>query len=247
MVIEANVRASRSMPFVSKFAGLNLINLAAKAMLGKPLPAKAKDMWMKPRGFGVKVPQFSFMQLEGSDIVLGVEMRSTGETACFGSSFYDALSKAYIAAGYSLPQSGAVLITIGGQKNKEKLLPLISMLSSMNFKILATEHTAEFMENNKVKDVQMVHKISEPDRKPNIADMLIERKLDFIINIPSTATLEKFVDMLQDEYQIRRKAVEMGVPVLTTVESASSFIKTVQWLRENTPTLAPLGDYIKLD
>jgi len=247
MVIEANVRASRSMPFVSKFAGVNLINLAAKAMLGKPLPAKAKEMWMKPRGFGVKVPQFSFMQLEGSDIVLGVEMQSTGEAACFGTGFYDALSKAYMAAGYSLPLTGSVLITIGGQKNKEKLLPLLSMLSSMGFKILATEHTAEFMENNKVRDVQLVHKISEPDRKPNIADMLVERKLDFIINIPATATLEKFVGMLQDEYQIRRKAVEMGVPVLTTVESASSFIKTVQWLRENTPTLAPLGSYVKLD
>jgi carbamoyl-phosphate synthase large subunit len=152
-----------------------------------------------------------------------------------------------MAAGYSLPLSGSVLITIGGQKNKEKLLPLISMLSSMGLKILATEHTAEFMENNKVRDVQLVYKISEPDRKPNIADMLLERKLDFIINIPATATLEKFVGMLQDEYQIRRKAVEMGVPVLTTVESASSFIKTVQWLRENTPTLAPLAGYVKLD
>jgi carbamoyl-phosphate synthase large subunit len=247
LVIEANVRASRSMPFVSKFAGLNLINLAAKAMLGKPLPPKAKDLWLKAPGFGIKVPQFSFMQLEGSDIVLGVEMQSTGEVACFGNSFYDALSKAYMAAGYSMPLSGSVLITIGGQKNKEKLLPLISMLDSMAFKILATEHTAEFMENNKVKNVGLVHKISEPDRKPNIADLLYERKLDFIINIPATSTLEKYVGMLQDEYLIRRKAVETGTPVLTTVESASSFIKTLQWLRGNTPTLAPLDNYVKLD
>ncbi len=246
-VIEANVRASRSMPFVSKFAGLNLINLAAKAMLGRPLPASAKDLWLKAPGFGVKVPQFSFMQLEGSDIVLGVEMQSTGEVACFGSSFYDALSKAYMAAGYSLPLSGSALITIGGQKNKEKLLPLISMITSMNYKILATEHTAEFMENNKVKDVQLVHKISEPNRKPNIADLLYERKIDFIINIPATSTIEKYVGMLYDEYQIRRKAVEMGVPVLTTAESASSFIKTLQWLRSNTPKLGPLGNYVKLD
>jgi carbamoyl-phosphate synthase large subunit len=246
LVIEANVRASRSMPFVSKFAGVNLINLAAGAMLGKSLPAKAKDLWLKKSGFGVKVPQFSFMQLEGSDIVLGVEMQSTGEVACFGNTFYDALSKAYVAAGYSLPLTGSVLITIGGQKNKEKLLPLISMLASMNYKILATEHTAEFMENNDVKDVQLVHKISEPDRKPNIADLLYERKLDFIINIPATSTLEKYVGMLQDEYLIRRKAVEMGVPVLTTVESASSFIKTLEWLRSNTPTLGPLDTYTKL-
>jgi len=247
LVIEANVRASRSMPFVSKFAGVNLINLAAKAMMDRPLPAKAKDLWLKAPGFGIKVPQFSFMQLEGSDIVLGVEMQSTGEVACFGTSFYDALSKAYMAAGYSLPLSGSVLITIGGQKNKEKLLPLISMLSSMNFRILATEHTAEFMKNNNVKDVSLVHKISEPDRKPNIADLLYERKLDFIINIPATSTLEKYVGMLQDEYLIRRKAVETGIPVLTTVESASSFIKTLQWLRDNKPTLAPLSNYVKLD
>jgi carbamoyl-phosphate synthase large subunit len=246
-VIEANVRASRSMPFVSKFAGLNMIALAAKAMTGKALPASAKDLWLKTAGFGIKVPQFSFMQLEGSDIVLGVEMQSTGEVACFGTSFYDALSKAYMAAGYSLPLSGSALITVGGQKNKEKLLPIISLISSMNYDMLATEHTAEFIQNNGFKDVRLVYKISEPDRKPNISDLLYDRKIDFIINIPATSTIEKYVGMLFDEYQIRRKAVEMGVPVLTTVEAASSFIKTLQWLRDNKPTLAPLRKYVKLD
>ncbi|MGI0035550.1 MAG: carbamoyl phosphate synthase large subunit, partial [Nitrososphaera sp.] len=241
------VRASRSMPFVSKFTGCNIITLAAKAMIGKPLPAAAKDLWLKTAGFGIKVPQFSFMQLEGSDIVLGVEMQSTGEVACFGTSFYDALSKAYMAAGYSLPLSGSALVTVGGQKNKEMLLPIISLISSMNYEMLATEHTAEFIENNNFKDVKLVHKISEPDRKPNISDLLYERKIDFIINIPATSTIEKYVGMLYDEYQIRRKAVEMGVPVLTTIEAASSFIKTLQWLRTNTPTLAPLRNYAKLD
>ncbi len=246
-VIEANVRASRSMPFVSKFAGLNLISLAAKAMTGKKLPPAAKDLWLKTTGFGIKVPQFSFMQLEGSDIVLGVEMQSTGEVACFGNSFYDALSKAYMAAGYSLPLTGTALITVGGQKNKEKLLPIVSLISSMNYKMLATEHTAEFMENNNFKDVQLVYKISEPDRKPNIADLLYERKIDFIINIPATSTIEKYVGMLYDEYQIRRKAVEMGIPVLTTIESATSFTKTLHWLSSNTPSLAPLRNYVKLE
>ena len=246
-VIEANIRASRSMPFVSKFVGFNLINMAAKAMTAKPLPPAAKDLWLRTTGFGIKVPQFSFMQLEGSDIVLGVEMQSTGEVACFGNSFYDALSKAYMAAGYSLPLSGSALITVGGQKNKEKLLPIISLISSMNYNIMATEHTAEFIENNNVKDVQLVYKISEPDRKPNIADLLYDRKIDFIINIPATSTIEKYVGMLYDEYQIRRKAVEMGIPVLTTFEAASSFIKTLQWLRDNTPTLAPLRNYEKLE
>jgi carbamoyl-phosphate synthase large subunit len=112
---------------------------------------------------------------------------------------------------------------------------------------MATEHTAEFMENNNFKDVQLVYKISEPDRKPNIADLLYDRKIDFIINIPATSTIEKYVGMLYDEYQIRRKAVEMGIPVLTTIEAASSFIKTLQWLSSNTPTLAPLRNYIKLE
>jgi carbamoyl-phosphate synthase large subunit len=247
LVIEANVRASRSMPFVSKFVGYNIINLAAKAMIGKQLPPTARDRWLKATGFGIKVPQFSFMQLEGSDVVLGVEMQSTGEVACFGNSFYDALSKAYMAAGYSLPLSGSALITVGGQKNKEKLLPIISLITSMNYRIMATEHTAEFIENNNFKDTQLVYKISEPDRTPNIADLLYERKINFIINIPATSTIEKYVGMLYDEYQIRRKAVEMGIPVLTTFEAASSFIKTLQWLRDNTPTVVPLKNYANLE
>ena len=245
-VIEANVRASRSMPFVSKFVGINLINLAAKAIIGNSLPESAKDLWLKSTGFGIKVPQFSFMQLEGADIVLSVEMQSTGEVACFGNSFYDALSKAYMAAGYSLPLSGSAIVTVGGQKNKERLLPLISLISSLGYKIMATEHTAEFIENKNFKNIQQVFKISEPDRKPNISDLLFGRKIDFIINIPSTSTIEKYVGMLYDEYQIRRKAVEMGIPVLTTVESASSFIKTLEWLKTNTPTINSLRNYVNL-
>jgi carbamoyl-phosphate synthase large subunit len=243
-VIEANVRASRSMPFVSKFVGMNLIALAARAMTGHELPKHARDLWLRATGFGIKVPQFSFMQLEGADIVLSVEMQSTGEVACFGESFYDALSKAYLAAGYSLPLSGSALITIGGQKNKEKLLPLISLISAMGYNIMATEHTAEFLENNKFKNVQQVYKISEPDRKPNISDLLFERKINFIINIPSTSTIERYVGMLYDEYQIRRKAVELGIPVLTTIESASSFTKTLEWLKTHSPTLTPLKPYV---
>ncbi|MDF2737449.1 MAG: carB [Nitrososphaeraceae archaeon] len=246
LVIEANIRASRSMPFVSKYIGVNLIDLAARAMLNKSLPSIHEDLWLRTSGFAIKVPQFSFMQLEGADIVLGVEMQSTGEVACFGTSFYDSLSKSYIAAGYSLPLNGSSLITIGGQKNKEKLLPIISTLTSMDFKIMATEHTADFLEMNGFKDIQRVYKINEPDRKPNISDLLYQDNIDFIINIPSTSTIEKYMDMLNDEYYIRRKAVEMGIPVMTTFEAASSFIKTLQWLKTNTPTIHPLKDYIKL-
>ncbi|MGD9535266.1 MAG: carbamoyl-phosphate synthase (glutamine-hydrolyzing) large subunit [Candidatus Nitrosocosmicus sp.] len=243
LVIEANVRASRSMPFVSKFFGINLIELAAQAILNKNLPHLDNEHWLKKSGFGIKVPQFSFMQLEGADIMLGVEMQSTGEVACFGDSFYDALSKSYLAAGYSLPISGKALITVGGKRNKEILQPIVSLISSMGYTIYATEHTAEFYQQSGVENVELVYKISEPDRQPNILNLLTERRINFIINVPSTSTIEKFVGMLDDEYQIRRKAVEMGIPVLTTIESTVSFVKTLEWMRHNSPTVKPVNEH----
>jgi len=182
------------------------------------------------------------MQLEGADIVLGVEMQSTGEAACFGTSFYDALAKGLISVGYNLPKEGSALVTIGGTENKEKLLQTIALLKNLGFKILATEHTAEFF-SEKIGTVEIVHKISEPERKPNIADLLFNRKIDFIINIPSTSTLEKYVGMLYDEYQIRRKALAHGVPVLTTPELAESFVKTLEWLQNNETTKNQLEPY----
>jgi carbamoyl-phosphate synthase large subunit len=242
-VIELNIRASRSMPFVSKFVKLNLINLAARAVLGKALPKIPKDRWRKIHSYGIKVPQFSFMQLDGADIILGVEMQSTGEAACFGDSFYDALSKGLISVGYSLPKQGNALITVGGAENKEKLLQTALLLKNLGYKILATEHTAEFLSDKRIGNVEVVYKISEPRRKPNIADLLYERKINFIVNVPSTATLEKYVGMLYDEYQIRRKAVELGIPVLTTTELADSFVKTLEWLLHNETTKKPLESY----
>jgi carbamoyl-phosphate synthase large subunit len=242
-VIELNIRASRSMPFVSKFVKMNLISLAARAVLGKPLPKIPKDRWKKIHSYGIKVPQFSFMQLEGADIILSVEMQSTGEAACFGESFYDALAKGLVSVGYSVPKEGSVLITAGGSENKEKLLQTALLLQSLGYKILATEHTAEFLSDKRIGDVEAVYKISEPQRKPNIADLLYERKIDFIINVPSTSTLEKYVGMLYDEYQIRRKAVELGIPVLITTELADSFAKTLEWLRHNETTKKPLEPY----
>jgi len=241
-VIELNIRASRSMPFVSKLVKTNLISLAAKAILDKPLPKIPENKWHRIPNYGIKVPQFSFMQLQGADIALGVEMQSTGEAACFGNSFYDALSKGLMSVGYTLPKSGTALVTVGGAQNKEKLISTIAKLKQLGFKILGTEHTAEFFKE-KIGEVQIVHKISEPKRKPNIADLLYERKIDFIINIPSTSTLEKYVGMLDDEYQIRRKSLELGIPVLTTIELADSFVKTLEWLKDNKPTIEPIEPY----
>ena len=241
-VIELNIRASRSMPFVSKLVKMNLISLASKAILDKPLPKIPENKWQKIHNFGIKVPQFSFMQLQGVDITLGVEMQSTGEAACFGNSFHDALSKGLISVGYNLPVKGTALVTVGGEQNKQKLVSSIAKLKQLGFKILATEHTAEFFEE-KIGEIQIVHKISEPERKPNIADLLYDQKIDFIINIPSTTTLEKYVGMLDDEYQIRRKSLELGIPVLTTIELADSFVKTLEWLKDNETTKEPIEPY----
>ena len=245
-VIELNIRASRSMPFVSKLVRINLISLASKAILDKPLPKIPENKWQKIHNYGIKVPQFSFMQLDGADISLGVEMQSTGEAACFGNSFYDALSKGLTSVGYNLPNKGTALVTVGGAINKEKLVPTIAKLRSLGFKILATEHTAEFFEE-KIGQIEIVHKISEPERKPNISDLLYERKIDFIINIPSTLSLEKYVGMLDDEYQIRRKSLELGIPVLTTIELADSFVKTLEWLKDNQTTRDPIEPYDKME
>ena len=245
-VIELNIRASRSMPFVSKLVRTNLISLASKAILGMPLPAIPENKWQRISNFGIKVPQFSFMQLDGADIALGVEMQSTGEAACFGNSFYDALSKGLTSVGYNLPKSGAALVTVGGAQNKKTLVATVAKLRDLGFRILATEHTAEFLQE-RIGDVETVHKISEPDRKPNIADLLYERTIDFIINIPSTSTLEKYVGMLEDEYQIRRKSLELGIPVLTTIELAESFVNTLEWLKTNQTTREPIEPYDKLD
>ncbi len=245
-VIELNIRASRSMPFVSKLVKLNLISLASKAILDKPLPHVPENKWRKIHNYGIKVPQFSFMQLDGADIALGVEMQSTGEAACFGNSFHDALSKGLTSVGYNLPDKGTALVTVGGEQNKAKLVSSIAKLKHLGFKILATEHTAEFFEE-KIGQIEIVHKISEPERKPNIADLLYGRKIDFIINIPSTSTLEKYVGMLDDEYQIRRKSLELGIPVLTTIELADSFVKTLEWLKDNKTTKEPIEPYDKFE
>jgi carbamoyl-phosphate synthase large subunit len=239
MVIECNVRASRSMPFVSKMKGINLMEASAEAILGKPITNYLKSHAPSFK-FGVKVPQFSFMQLEGADPVLGVEMQSTGEVACFGESFFDAFCKALGSSGFKIPMSGNVFITVGGTELKKRTLNSVRKLAEMGYKISATEHTAEFLSKHGLTDVRVLYKISEKERKPNISDALADRKVDLIINLPSSMALEKFADMQEDEYRIRRKAVELGIPVLTNVENIDFFVKGLSWLRSREITISPL-------
>lgn len=243
LVIECNLRASRSMPFVSKMTGVNLLDAGADAVLGNSI---ASHLGPKTPAFkvGVKIPQFSFMQLEGADPLLGVEMQSTGEVACFGENFFDAYCKALASSGYKIPMQGNVLFSVGGTELKRRTLNSVRKLAEMGYNIFATEHTAEFLAKHGVENVTVLYKMMEKDRQPNISVYLAERKIDLIINIPSSMALEKFADMQEDDYKIRRKAVELGIPVLTNVENIDVFIKGLAWLRSREITIMPLSSKV---
>ncbi|MEM7819798.1 MAG: carbamoyl-phosphate synthase (glutamine-hydrolyzing) large subunit [Candidatus Aenigmatarchaeota archaeon] len=208
-VIECNLRASRTMPFVSKTIGINMMKLAAKAMF-----SSIKDGCGTPKNFGIKAPQFSFTRLTGADPITGVEMVSTGEVACFDESFEKAFLKALMATSFNIPKKDdSILITVGMQK--EKIIPISKKLSK-KFIIYATEHTAEVLKKNKIK-CNVLYKASE-NKKPNILDYLINGKIKLIISIPSLNRESERI--LEDEYKIRRIATEFGIPVITNIELA---------------------------
>ena len=240
LVIECNVRASRSMPFVSKINSINLLEAGAEAILGNPISKYMERKRTPAFKVGVKVPQFSFMQLEGADPLLGVEMQSTGEVACFGDNFFDAFTKSLASSGYKIPMEGNVFVSVGGTELKRRTLNAVRKLAEMGYKIFATEHTAEFLRKHGITDVTILYKMMEKDRKPNISDYLHERKIDLIFNIPSSIALEKFIDMQEDDYKIRRKAVELGIPVFTNVENIDVFVKGLSWMRNREITIAAL-------
>jgi len=218
-VIECNLRASRSMPFVSKAIGINLMELAAHAMLGE----KIGDGEAVVEKFGVKYPQFSFMRLEGADPVTGVEMVSTGEVACFGRSFEEALLKAMIAGGTKIPKPGdSILMSVGGEK--EKAVETAKKLLNNGYTILATGHTADALVANGIV-CEKVYKISE-GKKPNALDLLVDRKINFVFNIPHPNRI--VAEAITDGYLIRRKAVEFGVPVFTNLELVDSLANALR-------------------
>jgi len=218
-VIECNLRASRSMPFVSKTVGKNLMDIAASAMLGK----RIEDGEAVAEKFGVKYPQFSFMRMEGADPVTGVEMVSTGEVACFGHSFEEALLKSMIAGGTRIPKSGdSILISVGGEK--EKAVGIVKKISTNGYKIFATEHTAEALRKNGI-ECENIYKISE-GKNPNVLDFLVKRKLNFVINTSNPNKIE--TQAITDGYLIRRKAVEFGIPIITNLELVDSLANALR-------------------
>jgi len=244
-VIECNLRASRSMPYVSKTQGVNLIELATLAMLDKKFRDVGVTELPSISHVGVKVPQFSFMRLSGADPVLGVEMLSTGEVACLGENFADALSKALQSADFKIPPTGgSVLITVGGKELKKKIVPLGKALRKMGFKIYATEHTAETLRNAGVNNISVLHKVREVGMNPNIVDYLQKGRIDLVINIPMPNTAGKYSDVLKDEYTIRRLAIEFNIPVVTNLELASVLTKVLEQRDSNKLTVRSLNEYM---
>ncbi|MCP8309307.1 MAG: carbamoyl-phosphate synthase (glutamine-hydrolyzing) large subunit [archaeon] len=219
-VIECNLRASRSMPFVSKTTGINLMDVAANAILRR----KIKDGEASADKSSVKVPQFSFMRLEGADPITGVEMVSTGEVACFGESFEDAFLKALVAGGLSVPKKGdSILITVGGYK--ESIISIAKKFLEKEFQIYATEHTAEALIKNDIK-CEVLHKVSE-GKQPNILDYLINQKIKLVINVLKLEGSSS-LKALDDDYIIRRKAVEFGIPVITNLELTDALANAIK-------------------
>jgi len=239
-IIEMNLRASRSLPFLAKATGVPLLREAARAMLGRPISREGVAP-LPPGRWGVKVPQFSFLQLAGSDPLLGVEMQSTGEVACFGATFSDALVKALVATGVKLvPRRGTAFLSVGGPELKEALLPVAQRLRTLGLKISATEDTGAFLASRGIRGVRILHKVSEPDRLPNVTGALEKGEIDLLLNVPLSLTQEKFERMLEDEYILRRRAIELGIPLFTSLEAFAAYVEGVAWLEDHPLTVEPL-------
>ena len=219
-VIECNLRASRSFPFVSKVMKLNLIEIATKVMLGIDVPKPDKSSFELDY-VGVKAPQFSFARLLNADPVLGVDMASTGEVGCIGESYYEAILKAMLSVGYNFPKKN-ILISSGPSRGKIELLQSARMLKEKGFNIFATEGTHRFFTDNGIENT-LLHWPDEEDRQPNTIEYIKEKKLDLVINIPKNYTKRE----LKNGYRIRRNAIDFNVPLITNARVASAFIYAI--------------------
>lgn len=227
-VIECNVRASRSFPFVSKVMGVDLIEMATKAMAGLPLTAYP-PVNVPADYVGVKVPQFSFSRLSGADPVLGVEMASTGEVACFGRTKYEAYMKGLIATGFRLPKKN-ILLSIGSYKDKLEMLPSIQQLHKMGFNLYATVGTADFIQEHgiPVKFLEVLRE-GETDQKPeySLTQHLSNNMIDLYINLPSSNRYRRPANYMSSGYRTRRMAVDYQTPLVTNVKNAKLLIEAI--------------------
>ena len=221
-VIECNLRSSRSFPFVSKVTKYNFIDKAAKAMLG--FEEKGSYNTIDLDYVGVKAPQFSFSRLHGADPVLGVEMASTGEVACLGENINEAFLKSLLSVGFKIPNSN-VLLSTGPIKSKVYLLESVKKLQQMGYDLYATKGTHNFLKNNRV-ETKILHWPLEK-KEPNVLTYLQERKIDLVINIPKSFEEEE----LENDYLIRRKAVDFNITLLTNEQNTKLFIESISKLK----------------
>lgn len=219
-VIECNLRSSRSFPFVSKIFKKNFIDLATRAMLGEEIPPVDKSS-LDLDYVGVKAPQFSFSRLRGADPISHVEMASTGEVGCMGDDLYETFLKSIISTGFKFPRKN-VLISISGDEKRFKLLDSVRKLQELNFTIYATKHTAEFYAQHGIM-TNLLYKIHEKDKRPNVYDYLVDQKLDLIISMPKS-----YGDIGKGyTYIIRRAAVDYSIPLINNVQNAKLFIEAI--------------------
>ena len=216
LVIECNLRASRSFPFVSKVLKLNLIDLATKVMLGLPVEKPHKNLFDLDY-VGIKASQFSFNRLQKADPVLGVDMASTGEVGCIGDNTDTALMKSMLSVGYRVPKK-TVLLSTGGAKQKAEMLDAARMLVNHGYELYATGGTSKYLTENGIANT-LVHWPSD-EGQPQALDLLHQHKIDMVVNIPKDLTTHE----LTNGYKIRRAAIDLNVPLLTNSRLASAFI-----------------------
>lgn len=216
-VIECNLRASRSFPFVSKVLKINLIELATKVMLGLPVERPDKDLFDLDY-VGIKASQFSFNRLQKADPVLGVDMASTGEVGCLGDDTNTALLKSMLSVGQRIPEKN-ILLSTGGPKQKAEMLDAARQLVKNGYKLYATVGSSKFLTDNGVENT-LVYWPSDADKHPQALDMLHNHEIDLVVNIPKDLT----VNELSNGYKIRRAAIDLNVPLITNSRLATAFI-----------------------
>ena len=220
-VIECNLRASRSFPFVSKVLKRNFIETATRIMLDAPYQKAEKSVFDIDR-MGVKASQFSFNRLQNADPVLGVDMSSTGEVGCIGDSFDEALLNSLIATGYKIPSKDkGVMISSGSAKEKASMLDAAQALTKAGYKVYATQGTADYLNANGAKAIAVGWPDENGSNVPNVMDMIANHEFDLIVNIPKNHSSRE----LTNGYKIRRGAIDHNIPLMTNARLASAFIE----------------------
>lgn len=236
LVIECNLRASRSFPFVSKVLKLNFIDLATKVMLGVPVEKPKKNLFDLDY-VGIKASQFSFNRLQKADPVLGVDMSSTGEVGCLGEDTNDALLKAMLSVGQRIPKKN-ILLSTGGAKEKAEMLDAAKMLLKHGYKLYATSGTSKYLTENGVENT-LVYWPSDEGKEPQALSMLHAKKIDMVVNIPKDLTPHE----LTNGYKIRRAAIDLNVPLITNSRLASAFINAFCSLSLDDIEIKAWGEY----